>query len=206
MLAVLLMRLDRLVADKQASYQHAVVSVEHVMPQQPAPRSQWQEWVPDAQNHRYWVHRLGNLTLLSRNKNSSASNRDFDWKKGSYFTKGGVSSFALTTQVLQHSEWTVAVMEQRQSDLMRTLEQHWRLQGRQSKAALAEALLAELEQTPDGIVFELESARHGLTALARETGEALLVLAGSQAKLGWTGQPHAYLQLREKLADDIAPF
>lgn len=199
-LAVLLMRLDRLVADKQASYQHAVVSVEHVMPQQPAPRSQWQEWVPDAQAHQYWVHRLGNLALLSRNKNSSASNRDFDWKKGSYFTKGGVSSFALTTQVLQHSQWTADVMAQRQAHLMRTLEQHWRLQGRQDQETLAEALLTKLEAGTGSVVFELESARHGLTAQARETGDALLVLAGSQAKLNWTGQPHSYQQLREELA------
>lgn len=198
-LAVLLMRLDRLVADKQATYQHAVVSVEHVMPQQPAPRSQWQEWVPDTQAHQYWVHRLGNLALLSRNKNSSASNRDFDWKKSSYFTKGGVSSFALTTQVLQHPKWTVDVMEHRQSALMQTLEQHWRLQARQSQEALAEAQLAKLDEGPDGLVFELESARHGLSAFARETGEALLVLAGSQAKLAWNGQPHSYQQLREDL-------
>jgi len=156
-LAVLVMRRGRLVADKQAAYQHAVVSVEHVMPQQPAPRSQWQEWVPDAQAHQYWVHRLGSLALLSRNKNSSASNRNFDWKKSSYFTKGGVSSFALTTQVLQHPRWTVDVMELRQSGLMQTLEQHWLL-GRQSKEALAEALLANLEHGSEGVVFELESA------------------------------------------------
>lgn len=198
-LAVLLMRLDRLVADKQASYQHDVVSVEHVMPQQPAPRSKWQEWVPDAQVHQYWVHRLGNLALLSRNKNSSASNRDFDWKKASYFTKGGVSSFALTTQVLQHPEWTVDVMGERQAELMRKLEQHWRLQDRQSKEAAAEALLSELGQDDGGVVFELESARHGLTAQARETGEALVVLAGSQAKQEWSGQLHSYKQLREDL-------
>lgn len=198
-LAILLMRLDRLVADQQASYKHDVVSVEHVMPQQPAPRSQWQEWVPDTQMHQYWVHRLGNLALLSRSKNSSASNRDFNWKKNSYFTKGGVSSFALTTQVLAHAEWTVDVLEQRQTELIQTLERHWRLEGRQSKEALAKAQLAILGQDIESIVFELESARHGLKAQARETGDALVVLAGSQAKLAWSGQPHSYQQLREQL-------
>jgi hypothetical protein len=33
-------------SDGSASYQHEVVSVEHMMPQQPAPNSQW-AWVPD---------------------------------------------------------------------------------------------------------------------------------------------------------------
>ena len=102
-LAVLLLRMDALMSDGSASYQHEVVSVEHVMPQQPAPNSQWSTWVPETAVHQKWVHRLGNLTLLSRKKNSSASNYEFERKKNVYFTKGGVCSFALTTQVLQHA-------------------------------------------------------------------------------------------------------
>ena len=198
-LALLLLRLDHLMSDGSATYQHDVVSVEHVMPQQPAPNSQWATWVPDKNVHQLWVHRLGNLALLSRKKNSSASNRDFDWKKSAYFTKGGASAFALTTQVLQHVDWTAQVMQQRQDILLERLETHWRLQGRKSKAALAEALLAELEDAGDAVVFELESSRHGLAAAAKENGKSFTVLAGSQAKLDWSGQPHSYLQLREEL-------
>lgn len=198
-LALLLLRLDRLMSDGSASYQHDVVSVEHVMPQQPAPNSQWAAWVPDKATHQQWVHRLGNLALLSRKKNSSASNRDFAWKKSAYFTKGGTTAFALTTQVLQHADWTTEVMQQRQEEMLNALESHWRLQGRKSKVALAEALLAELEKAGGSVLFELESARHGLAAVAKENGNAFTVLAGSQAKLDWSGQPHSYLQLREDL-------
>lgn len=198
-LALLLLRLDHLLSDGSASYQHEVVSVEHVMPQQPAPNSQWAGWVPDKAVHQLWVHRLGNLALLSRKKNSSASNRDFDWKKSAYFTKGGSTAFALTTQVLQFADWTAAVMQQRQDAMLAKLEVHWRLQDRKSKAAIAEALLAELEGAGDAVVFELESSRHGLAAAAQEDGKAFIVLAGSQAKLDWSGQPHSYQQLREEL-------
>jgi hypothetical protein len=198
-LALLLLRLDRLLSDGSASYHHEVVSVEHVMPQQPAPNSQWATWVPDTALHQQWVHRLGNLALLSRHKNSSASNRDFAWKKDAYFTKGGVCGFALTTQVLQHTDWTVAVMQQRQDAMLETLEKHWRLQDRKSKVDIADAMLAELAGAGDAVLFELESTRHGLVATARENGKAFTVLAGSQAKLGWSGQPHSYLQLREEL-------
>jgi hypothetical protein len=202
--ATLMLRLDHLMADGSASYQHAVVSVEHVLPQQPAPNSQWLTWTPDPLKHQHWVHRLGNLALLSRRKNSAASNYEFEKKKNAYFTKGGVYSFALTTEVLKHNEWTESVMQQRQEKMLKILETHWCLQDRKSKAELAEAKLAETKQASGDAVFELESAKHGLNATARETGNAFTVFAGSQAKADWTAQPHAYQQLRENLLDQRA--
>lgn len=204
-LAVLLLRLDALMSDASASYQHDVVSVEHVMPQQPAPRSQWMAWVPDTAAHQHWVHRLGNLTLLSRKKNSAASNYEFEKKKAAYFTKGGVSAFALTTQILQNSEWTTEVMLQRQDAMLDVLETHWRLQGRKSQAQVADELLAGLEQAE--AVFELQSVRVGLSASARETGTAFTVLKGSMARGAWIGTSGSYEQLRQRLIDrgDLLP-
>lgn len=203
-LALLLLRLDRLLSDGTASYQHEVVSVEHVMPQQPAPNSQWAAWVPDKATHQLWVHRLGNLALLSRKKNSSASNREFAWKKSAYFTKGGASAFALTTQVLQYGEWTAEVMQARQAEMLKKLESYWRLTDRKSRAELTDALLAELAGADEAALFELESSRHGLAAVAKESGSAFIVLAGSQARLQWSGQPHSYLQLRQDLRNSGA--
>lgn len=198
--ATLMLRLDHLMSDASASYQHDVVSVEHILPQQPAPNSQWLTWVPDPLKHQQWVHRLGNLTLLSRKKNSAASNYDFEKKKNAYFTKGGVCSFALTTEVLKHNDWSEDVMQARQEKMLKILEEHWSLQGRKSKAELAQSKLVERQQASGDAVFELESTKHGLNATARETGSAFTVLAGSQAKKGdWTAQPHAYQQLRESL-------
>ena len=198
-LAVLLLRVDRLLSDAAAEYQHDVVSVEHVMPQQPAPNSQWQRWVPSPQAHEQWVHRLGNLALLSRKKNSAASNYEFERKKAAYFTKGGVTAFALTTQVLQNQEWTLDVMARRQEALMTTLEAHLRLEKRQSRQKAGEMLLAAFANSEDGVQFELESARHGLSATAREEGQAFKVLKGAQARSTWSGQPHSYQQLRDEL-------
>ncbi|NYT85016.1 DUF4357 domain-containing protein [Pollutimonas harenae] len=188
-LAILLLRLDRLMSDASAIYQHDVVSVEHVMPQQPASDSEWQTWISEPTTRQQWLHRLGNLALLSRKKNSAASNRDFCWKKTAYFTKGGVSSFALTTQVLQHQKWTSEVMEKRQFDMLQTLESHWRLHDRKSKEDSAD----------EGALFELESAKHGLSARAQQCGQTFVVQADSLAKLDWRGEPHSYQQLRENL-------
>lgn len=133
-LSVLLLRLDSLVSGGGASYNFDTVTVEHVLPQNPQPGSTWLTWFPDPMQRTNCVHRLGNLALLTRKKNSSANNYDFDKKKAAYFTKGGVSPFALTTQVLQHAEWSLNVIELRQTTLLAILESHLALQKRQDPA------------------------------------------------------------------------
>lgn len=61
-------------------------------------------------------------------KNIEAENFNFDTKKEKYFsTSRGISPFVITTQVLRCREWTPTVIEQRQSELLGTLKQLWRL-------------------------------------------------------------------------------
>lgn len=112
-----------------ASYSHPIISVEHVLPQTPAMGSQWLQWFGTPEKCAEWVHRIGNLVLLSRRKNSEANNYDFDTKKTKYFqsAKTGVANFALTTQVLGVKDWTPAVLDQRQIDLVGKLKAAWRL-------------------------------------------------------------------------------
>lgn len=128
----ILLRLDALLSGGGASYDFSIISIEHVMPQTPSENSQWLTWFTDNE-HMKWVHRLGNLVLLTRRKNSSASNYDFATKKTSYFQKGGISPFALTTQVIECPEWTPKVVEGRQSKLINILEKHWQLQNRMAR-------------------------------------------------------------------------
>ena len=123
----LLLRLDSVVAEEGASYQHPVVSIEHVLPQSPADDSQWMEWFPDEEERAQWTHRLANLVLLSRRKNTRASNYEFDRKKSEYFQRDGTTTFALTTKVVHQSEWTPTVLEHRQRELIGALKKHWRL-------------------------------------------------------------------------------
>lgn len=122
-----LLRLDAALSNGEAIYEFPTISVEHVLPQNPADDSVWVSKFTDREREKY-VHRLGNLVLLSRRKNSEAQNYDFKKKKDKYFTtKTGVSPFALTTQVLQENEWTSAVIERRQQNLIGVLKQVWRL-------------------------------------------------------------------------------
>jgi len=123
----ILLRLDSALSGGGATYEYDLITVEHVLPQNPEPKSQWETWFPDPTLRAGVVHRLGNLALLTRKKNSSARNFEFDKKKTSYFTKGGVSPFAITTQVVKEKEWTPALVERRQGELLDKLKTVWRL-------------------------------------------------------------------------------
>ncbi|KOV81154.1 DUF262 domain-containing protein [Nocardia sp. NRRL S-836] len=123
-----LLRLDEMVADGSGvTHTFSIITVEHVLPQRPAEDSRW---VADfsADDRTTWTHRIANLVLLNRTKNAEAQNYDFALKKAKYFLSGkGVAAFPLTSQVLAQDEWTPAVLETRQKELIRTLAEGWNL-------------------------------------------------------------------------------
>jgi hypothetical protein len=122
-----LLRLDRWLSDGAAVYDHKTLTVEHVLPQTMTDESKWaNSW--DQQQHEAELHRIGNLVLLTRKKNSQAQNYDFDTKKQRYFQEnGGVSSFAITSQVLASEDWTPPIVAARQRALLKVLRQGWSL-------------------------------------------------------------------------------
>lgn len=123
-----LLRLDEVLAKNPGvSYDHPLITVEHVLPQTPQADSLWTKTFTDDER-LHWTHRLGNLVLLNRAKNSEAQNFDFEKKKVKYFSgSNGVATFALTSQVLSHHEWTPAILEKRQVELMDALRTEWAL-------------------------------------------------------------------------------
>lgn len=123
-----LLRLDSILAnDPGASYDHKTISVEHVLPQNPRKDSQWM-CVFSEDERGFWTHRLGNLLLLNRRKNSQAQNYDFEKKKDTYFrSKSGVAVFALTTQVLNEPIWSPEVINRRHEALKSLLVKEWQL-------------------------------------------------------------------------------
>lgn len=122
-----LLRLDSALSGGGATYDYKIVSVEHVLPQSPGKDSEWVKDFDEAARAK-WTHRIANLLLLTRRKNSQARNWDFQKKKEKYFTgKGGVTPFALTTQVVSEPAWTEAVLETRQTKLLQVLTETWAL-------------------------------------------------------------------------------
>lgn len=124
----LLLRLDAFLGDGAASYDVGLLTIEHVLPQTVNPASKWQKIWPDEELRRQWVHRIANLVLLTQRRNSQAQNYDFGQKKSAYFGgKHGVSSYQLTTQVLNTLEWTPPILKQRQDSLLELLSEKWEL-------------------------------------------------------------------------------
>lgn len=122
----LLLRLDAELSSGGATYNHNIVSVEHVLPQTPDVASQWMKDFSDEATRDGWTHKLANLMLLTLRKNVQASNWDFPTKKDRYFSEsGGVSPFVITTQVLGEKTWTPAVLEARQKALLARLYATW---------------------------------------------------------------------------------
>lgn len=121
----ILLRLDTVLSDGIPNYDsYKAITIEHVLPQNPKPESQWINWFSTKQDREQYVHRLGNLVLLSRKKNSSAQNFEFDDKKEKYF-KTPTAVFSLTIQVLKETEWTPNIIEKRQKYLLEQLKQLW---------------------------------------------------------------------------------
>lgn len=123
-----LLRLDEMLAGSAGvTHDFPIITVEHVLPQRPKEGSRWLDDFT-AEERFTWTHRLANLVLLNRSKNAQASNYDFADKKMKYFlSHKGVVAFPLTSQVLTQTEWTPAVLETRQKELLRTLAEGWDL-------------------------------------------------------------------------------
>jgi hypothetical protein len=124
----LLLRLDELLSGGSAVYNSPIISVEHVLPQNPPAASHWLTDFRNEADRDRWVHKLANLVLLTRRKNSQAGNLDFPEKKLKYFsTKAGVSNFALTSKVLAEKAWTPGTLQRRQLELIGAIERLWQL-------------------------------------------------------------------------------
>lgn len=124
----LILRLDSFLVDGAATYDPTVLTIEHVLSQTVVEGSVWAASWPDPSNRLGWLHRLANLVPLTQRRNSQAQNYDFERKKKAYFGgRQGVSSYALTTQVLHTAAWTPEVVEQRQQELLSMLDEKWEL-------------------------------------------------------------------------------
>lgn len=106
--------------------------VEHILPQNPDPSSQWVKDFSEEEREHY-THSLANLTLLGGKKNPQASNLDFKDKKKIYMGEGirlnkkktfrVMTCYKMTIDIAHHyTEWTPKSLEKREKDLMSIIE------------------------------------------------------------------------------------
>lgn len=108
---VLLMLLEYTYSDKAEWKDFGVISIEHILPQTPSQDSQWVRIFSDVQRNDF-THKLGNLCIIGRRKNTSLGNLDFHDKRDKYFNKNDVGTFAFTQRILNlYDEWNPATFE-----------------------------------------------------------------------------------------------
>ncbi len=106
--------------------------IEHILPQNPDPSSQWVKDFSEEERERY-THSLANLTLLGGKKNSQASNLDFKDKKKIYMGEEislskkrnfrVMTCYDTTKDIAHHyTEWTPKSLEKREKELIKIIE------------------------------------------------------------------------------------
>ena len=99
------------------------ITIEHVLPQ--ALREEyWRERFTDDE-HRLWLHRLGNLALLAGNKNYKAQYFSFDRKKQIYAERNNEVSFDTTRQILDQDDWRIGEIQSRHEQMVRAATSIW---------------------------------------------------------------------------------
>ena len=125
---MIVLQLDRLIVgvDTPATYDHKILTIEHVLPQTPAEESEWFKMFSEEEQQR-WTHAIANLVLLTKKRNTAARNFEFARKKSVYFNSKNTTPLAVTIQVLKCEEWKPAVLKVRQGEIMELFTNDWRL-------------------------------------------------------------------------------
>lgn len=103
------------------------ITIEHVLPQA-LKDPYWQERFSE-EEHRLWLHRLGNLALLAGIKNYKAQYFPFDRKKKIYAERNNRVSFDTTKPILSAEHWTKEIMTARQTELVEVARRIWSVNG-----------------------------------------------------------------------------
>jgi hypothetical protein len=101
------------------------LTIEHVLPQ--AMKDEYWSRRFSEDEHSLWLHKLGNLALLSGNKNYRAQNYDFDRKKKVYGERNRKVSFDLTKEICDQQEWTVSAIQTRHDRLLKLAASTWEI-------------------------------------------------------------------------------
>jgi len=91
------------------------LQIDHILPEEWQKKSYWtKRWKPEQAD--FWLHKMGNLTLLSGKKNIAASNEGFPKKKKIYKGKGydGKTAFEISKRIIRNTHWTEGEARKRQ--------------------------------------------------------------------------------------------
>lgn len=87
--------------------------IDHILPQNPDSTVLLESRFSSREEALGFIHKIGNLTLLSSRMNQKESNRPFSQKKQSYAS----SEFAMTNQLAGYEKWGQDEIEERSQRL-----------------------------------------------------------------------------------------
>lgn len=99
-----------------------IISVEHILPQNPSDNSQWKQDFDDESREK-WTNKIGNLIIITRKKNSSQSNKDFVQKKEKYF-KANVE-LGRSVYVMSKSSWKLNDLIDNHNEVLNKLKDNY---------------------------------------------------------------------------------
>ncbi len=101
------------------------ITIEHVLPQNDSD-SYWQKkWTED--ERKYWLHRIGNLCLISSGKNTSNRNHAYHVKKENTSRTKSFSSYIITRASFAFENYTAKECQQLQENRLKILYEGWGL-------------------------------------------------------------------------------
>jgi uncharacterized protein with ParB-like and HNH nuclease domain len=120
----LLLKLDYYFQNHDHKMHFETLSVEHILPQEPAEDSQWvKEFTAEQRDE--WTHKLGNLVLITRRKNSSLGRLDFVEKVKKYFEKN-IDTCPNSLRVLnKYQQWNSVELKGNHSTILSKIQEQY---------------------------------------------------------------------------------
>ena len=100
------------IKDNPITIDSKVLTVEHIMPQEPT--QYWRNCVDEQDKYEYYANLLGNLTLADKRNNSRMSNRDFEYKKNALKSIGRIN---MNIDIISKETWDSNAIIQRTIEL-----------------------------------------------------------------------------------------
>lgn len=118
----LLMLLEYKYQDNSLEKSFKQISIEHILPQTPDPNSNWLINFTEDERVNY-THKIGNLIIIGRRKNSSLGNLEYQQKRQKYFNKN-IGSFARSLKLYNdyQTQWTSVEYKQNQENVIKDLK------------------------------------------------------------------------------------
>jgi uncharacterized protein with ParB-like and HNH nuclease domain len=123
----LLLKLSLNSTEKGGFKPSGTISIEHILPQNPKKDSQWNKDFSEQDKNNY-LHKIGNLMLLSGRKNASLGNKDYVDKKREYYNKK-IDIFPLSLNITQsNEEWKLQNLKDNHKKQLKILLEKYDIQ------------------------------------------------------------------------------